>query len=59
MRNIKVNARRLALKKATIRTLDDRDLATVSSGWECSVRGSGNIKCVQVSGDSIECSPEG
>jgi hypothetical protein len=45
MRKIKVNSRRLALKKETVRTLGDRELPAISGGWECSAKGSGNIKC--------------
>jgi hypothetical protein len=45
MKKIKANQRRLALKKETIRTLGDSELAVASAGWECSGTGSGNIKC--------------
>jgi hypothetical protein len=56
MRRIKANSRRLALKKETVRTLDERELPVVSAGWECSAKGSGNIKCSpDAGGDSVAC----
>ncbi len=45
MKKSKVNPSRLALRKETIRTLGDPELVASSAGWECSVKGSGNIMC--------------
>jgi hypothetical protein len=45
MRKIKANLPRLALKKETVRTLGDHEIRAASAGWECSAKGSGNIKC--------------
>ena len=45
MRKLRANVRRLALNKETVRTLGDHELPAASAGWECSAKGSGNIKC--------------
>ncbi|MBC7977816.1 MAG: hypothetical protein H7138_22785 [Myxococcales bacterium] len=45
MKKNKANLSRLALHKETIRTLGDPELVASSAGWECSVKGSGNIMC--------------
>ena len=60
MRKIKANLRRLALSKETVRTLGDHELPAASAGWECSAKGSGNIKCSPeardvVAGVSADC----
>ena len=52
MKKIKANLRLLALKKETIRTLGDSEVAGISAGWECSATGSGNIKCSPLPGDT-------
>ena len=41
---------RLALRKETIRTLGNPELAASTAGWECSVKGSGNIMCAPLAG---------
>jgi hypothetical protein len=45
MKKNKVSPSRLALRKETIRTLGDSELVASTAGWECSVKGSGNIMC--------------
>jgi hypothetical protein len=58
MRKINANWRRLALKKETVRSLDDHNLVAASAGWGCSVKGSGNIMCSPASGDdTVACAP--
>jgi hypothetical protein len=54
MKNTKASSRLLALKKETIRTLGNRELAASSAGRECSVTGSGNIMCTPLpNGDPV------
>jgi len=45
MKKNKASPSRLALWKETIRTLGNPELAASAAGWECSVKGSGNIMC--------------
>lgn len=52
MKKTNANPRLLALKKETIRTLGDHELVASSAGWECSVKGSGNIMCTPVTKDA-------
>jgi hypothetical protein len=51
MLKINANFSRLVLKKETVRTLGDHELAGASAGWECSVTASGKIMCNQVGTD--------
>lgn len=46
-----VGGSRLALKKETVRRLGDRELGTISAGWECSVTGSGKVMCSPLAGE--------
>jgi hypothetical protein len=61
MKKVKVNLRRLALNKETVRNLGNRELPAASAGWECSAKGSGNIRCSPgasgdlVAGGSADC----
>jgi|GEM_PF-4404288 len=50
MKKTKTTASRLALRKETIRTLGNPELEASAAGWECSVKGSGNIMCTPLSG---------
>jgi hypothetical protein len=50
MKKSNANPSRLALRKETIRTLGNPELAASTAGWECSVKGSGNIMCTPLGG---------
>lgn len=57
MKKTKASIRRLTLEKETIRTLGDHELVAPSAGWECSVTGSGNIKCIALASGDPTCEP--
>jgi hypothetical protein len=50
MKKNKTTPSHLALRKETIRTLGDPELVASAAGWECSVKGSGNIMCTPLGG---------
>jgi hypothetical protein len=58
MKKPQAPVRLLALKKETIRTLGDRELVVSSAGYECSIKGSGNIMCTPLANGTPAGKPD-